>query len=71
MVKVRIVLSSKKSHRKQHWRIDVAKLSIKYGDIAIDYEGPEDFLKSEMGAIVSAVRDLSGVAAPPATTTAE
>jgi len=46
----------------------VTKLSVKYGEIVIDFDGPEDFLKSELRTIVSAVRDLSGIAAPPAIT---
>lgn len=39
----------------------MAKLTIRVGESAIEYEGPEDFLKSELAALVAATRGLQAV----------
>jgi hypothetical protein len=41
----------------------VTRLAIKYGDIEIEYDGPEEFLKNELAGLIKAVASL---AAPPA-----
>jgi hypothetical protein len=42
----------------------VTKLTIRVGDAAIEYDGPEDFLKAEMSALVAATRELQSVVPP-------
>lgn len=43
----------------------MAKLVLKYGEVAIEYEEPEQFLKEELPQIIKAVSDLGAVAPPP------
>lgn len=45
----------------------MAKLTLKCGEIAVEYDGPEAFLKDELPQIISAVKDLGSIA-PPKTT---
>lgn len=40
----------------------MAKVVLKCGDIQIEYEGPEDFLKAELGTMVQAVSQLRPLA---------
>lgn len=40
----------------------MAKVVLKCGDIQIDYDGPEDFLKAELAALVKATMELRAVA---------
>jgi hypothetical protein len=40
----------------------MAKVVLKCGDIQIDYDGPEEFLKTELGALVKATLELRAVA---------
>lgn len=47
----------------------MAKLTLKYGEISIDYEGPEEFLKEQLDGIVDAVSKLKDLA--PSTTPAD
>jgi len=42
----------------------VAKLILKYGDVMVEYDGPEEFLKAELPQIVKAVGELRGIAPP-------
>lgn len=40
----------------------MAKLTLKYGEISIDYDGPEEFLKEQLAGIVDAVSKLKDLA---------
>lgn len=40
----------------------MAKLILKYGDVMVEYDGPETFLKEELPQIVKAVGDLRNIA---------
>jgi hypothetical protein len=42
----------------------MAKLSLKYGDVSIEYDGPETFLKEELQQIIAAVKDLGAIVPP-------
>lgn len=42
----------------------MAKLTLKYGDVVVEYEGPETFLKEELPQIVNAIGELRNVAPP-------
>jgi hypothetical protein len=45
------------------------KLTLRYGDIELEYEGPEDFLKSEIPKLLQGVANLHGTAPPKTTKT--
>ena len=42
----------------------MAKLILKYGDVLVEYDGPEAFLKEELPQIIKAVGDLRNVGLP-------
>jgi len=40
----------------------MARVKLKYGEIELEYDGPEDFLKTELASLISAVSSLRAVA---------
>lgn len=49
----------------------MTKLTLRYGDISIEYDGPEEFLKEQLTGIVEAVSKLKGLAPPAKPTDAK
>lgn len=48
--------------------MSTSKIRIKYGQIEVEYEGSEEFLKAEMPALLSVVAALQSPPAPPSGT---